>query len=79
MDDDPKRIELPPMFSWLSTQIPEYPDTLSLKMYARIQDLELRPHFELEPPDHPLAQEYHKGITAERVKEIMTQRLRGKE
>lgn len=30
--DDPKRAELPPMISWLSTQIPEYPDTLNLKM-----------------------------------------------
>ena len=31
MDDDPKRIELPPMFSWLKIRIAEYPDTLSLK------------------------------------------------
>jgi len=29
--------------------------------------------------DHPLAQEYHKGITPERVKEIMMRRLRGTE
>jgi len=27
MDDDPGRGELPAMFSWLSTRIPEYPDT----------------------------------------------------
>jgi len=77
VEDDPKRIELPPMFSWLSTQIPEYPDTLSLKMYAHIQQLDCRPNFELELSDHPLSQEYHKGITAERVKEIMLGRLRG--
>jgi hypothetical protein len=67
---DPKRIELPVMFSWLSTDIPEYPETLNLKMYAHIQKLDLRPHFELEPTEHPLSKEYHKGITPERVKEI---------
>jgi hypothetical protein len=69
--DDPKRVELPPMFSWLSTQVPEYPDTLSLKMYAHIQDVGLRPHFRLALTDHPLSQEYHRGVTPERVKAIM--------
>jgi hypothetical protein len=42
-------------------------------MYAHVQDVELRPHFELEPSDSPLAREYHKGTTAQRVKEIMTE------
>lgn len=79
MDEDPKRIELPAMFSWLSSQIPEYPDTLKLKMFAHIQESGLRPHFALEPADHPLSLEYHKGITPERVKEIMRGRLRANE
>ena len=43
MNDDPKRVELPSMFSWLSTKIPEYPDTLSLKMYAHIQQVDWQP------------------------------------
>ena len=77
MNTDPKRTELPPMFSWLCNKIPEYPDTLNLKMRAHTQKLGERPHFELEPTDHPLAQEYHHGITPERVKEIMMRRLRG--
>lgn len=76
MDEDPKRTELPAMFSWLSSQIDEYPDTLSLKMYAHIQPVGTRPHFFVEHTDHPLAQEYHGGITAERVKEIMMRQLR---
>ena len=79
MNDDPKRTELPPMFAWLSTQIPEYPDALNLKMYAHIQEPGLRPLFRLEPTDHPLSQEYHRGITPERVKEIMMGRLRENE
>ena len=69
-------LEQPAMFSWLSTNIPEYPDTLSLKMYAHIQEPGMRPYFSLELTDHPLSQEYHRGITPERVKEIMMGRLR---
>lgn len=79
MDEDPKRVDLPSMFSWLSTKIPEYPDTLSLKMYAYQQEPGQRPNFELELTDHPLSQEYHHGIAPERVKEIMLGRLRGNE
>ena len=74
-DDDDERVDLPPMFSWLSSQIPEYPDTLGLKMYAHIQELGSRPHFRLERGDHPLCVEYHHGITPERVREIMLRRL----
>lgn len=74
-DNDPKSIELPPMFSWLSSSLSEYPDTLNLKMYAHIQKPGSRPHFELQPSDHPLAQEFHNGITPERVREIMLRRL----
>lgn len=76
MEDDPKRVELPAMFSWLSNRIYEYPDTLNLKMYAHVQKPPLRPHFELEPTSHPLSKEYHYGITAARVKEITLGRLR---
>jgi hypothetical protein len=75
--EDPERVELPPMFSWLSTQINGYPDTLNLKMYAHIQQPGWSPNFELERTDHPLAQEYYHGMTAERVKEIMISRLPG--
>jgi hypothetical protein len=68
--------EFPPMFSWLSTQIAEYPDTLNLKMYAHVQPLGEPPRFELEPTDHPLSVEFYEGITPQRVKEIMRERLR---
>jgi hypothetical protein len=75
MDKDPKRVELPAMFSWLSTRIEGYPDTLSLKMYAHIQSLHDRPHFDLEETDHPLTQEYHHGIMPERVRDVMMRKL----
>jgi hypothetical protein len=74
-DQSGERVDLPPMFSWLSTRLPDYPDTLSLKMYAHIQEPGMRPHFRPEPSDHPLAKEYHQGIAPERVREIMLNRL----
>lgn len=74
-DQTAERVDLPPMFSWLNTWISGYPDTRSLKMHAHIQEPGKRPHFELEPSDHPLAQEFHHGITPESVKEIMLKRL----
>lgn len=73
---DPKRTELPPMFSWLSTKIEDYPDTLSLKMYAHVQPPGNCPNFRLEVTDHTLSLEYHRGIAPERVKAIMLNRLR---
>jgi len=69
-DQSEERSDFEPMFSWLSTQISSYPDTLSLKMYAHIQEPGTRPQFSLEPSDHPLAQEFRHGITPERVKQI---------
>jgi hypothetical protein len=61
--EDAERVELPPMFSWLSNQIDEYEDTLNLKMYAHIPELGLRRIFELEPTEHQLSQDHHHGIT----------------
>lgn len=73
--ESPEAVELPPMFSWLSSRIEEYPDTLSLKMYARIQKPGVRPFFEMEPADHPLAREFHEGITPARVRELTLKRV----
>lgn len=36
-DQREERVDSEPMFSWLSTRIPGYPDTLGLKMHAAIQ------------------------------------------
>jgi hypothetical protein len=45
-------------------------------MHAHVQELHSRPVFELELSPHPLAEEFHKGISPERVKEIMLRRVR---
>ena len=60
----------PPYFGWLSTSIPGYPETLSLKTHVCTRSVGLRPLIELEPTGHPLASEQREGITWERVQEI---------
>jgi hypothetical protein len=57
-------------FGWLSNSIPGYPETTNLKTYVHTQPVGIRPEIELEPTEHPLAQEQRNGITWERVKEI---------
>jgi hypothetical protein len=76
LESSEERVDLEPMFSWLNTKLPDYPDTLHLKMYAHIQEPGMRPHFELEPSEHPLSLEFRHGILPERVKEIMLRGLK---
>ncbi len=61
----------PPYFGWLSTALPCYPDTLSLKTHVHTRPIGERPLIELEPTEHPLAVEQRNGITMARVKEIV--------
>jgi hypothetical protein len=74
-ESEPSQVDFPDMFSWLSSRLPDYPDTLSLKMWAEIREPGIRPNFRLEDADHPLAKEFHEGISPERVKEIMFRHL----
>ena len=64
---------LEPMFGWLSTDVPCYPDTVNLKALVHPRKDGVRPYVELEPTDHPLAVELQNGVTIERVKEIAEQ------
>lgn len=61
---------LEPMFGWLSTALPCYPDTVNLKAFVHPRPDGIRPYIELEPTDHPLAVELRDGVTIERVQEI---------
>jgi hypothetical protein len=59
-------------FGWLSSDLPGYePSTLELKTMVVPQGPELRPLVDVEPTDHPLAVEQHRGITVARVQEIV--------
>lgn len=60
----------PPYFGWLSTLLPCYPETLSLKTHVHTRPVGVRPYIELEPTEHPLSIEQQNGITMARVQEI---------
>jgi len=69
--DDPRRVEEPPYFSWLSNSIPGYPETLSLRANVITRAADLRPAIVLaDDDDHPLAREQREGITIERARAI---------
>lgn len=68
-----ERIDEPPYFGWLSTRLKIYPDTLSLKCNVVSRVPGERPLIQLEPSDHPLSIDQHRGITSERLIEIAGQ------
>lgn len=68
--DDPRRVEEPPYFSWLSNCIPGYPETLNLRAEVVTRTPDLRPAIVLADADHPLALEQRDGISLERAREI---------
>jgi hypothetical protein len=61
----------PPFFGWLSNNIPLYPNTFALKTNLYLRNHGARPFIHLEPTDHPLAIEQRKGISLQRVQEIV--------
>lgn len=65
-----REMKLEPMFGWLSTSIPCYPETINLKTRVYTREVGMRPIIELEPTNHPLAFEQRIGITKTRIQEI---------
>jgi hypothetical protein len=72
--DDPERDTLEPPVGVLSNSLRTYPETLLLKMRAHHQKPGLKPLFELEPTDHPLAVHQREGISRKDA-EAMQQQL----
>lgn len=64
---------------WISNQIRGYPNMLELVVRADLQDNNQRPLLVLKPTDHPLAIEQHRGITFERLSEIIGPYLHAQE
>lgn len=70
MWNDSNRVNEPPYFGWLSSQVWLYPSTINLKTQVHTREVGLRPLIELEPTNHPLAIEQRQGISMQRVVEI---------
>lgn len=69
-DTEGREEVLEPMFGWLSTSIPCYPETIHLKTMVHTRSIGIKPYIELEPTNHPLAIEQRKGVSMERIKQI---------
>lgn len=59
-----------PMFGYLSNRLPEYPDTLSLKLSVQTMAQGDRPRVTLEPTDHPLSIDQQNGMSLEKALKI---------
>ena len=59
-----------PYFGWISTALPGYPETVSMKSRLRTRPVGLRPLVDLLPSEHLLSQEQQNGISRDRVQEI---------
>jgi hypothetical protein len=57
-------------FSWLSNQLPFYPDTLAIETTAHLQPNGLRPKLTVHSSNHPLSQDFQNGISWEKAVKI---------
>jgi hypothetical protein len=57
-------------FGWLCNALPWYPDTMNLKTEVQPRAGKQRPCIELEDTAHPLAIDFHQGISIQRAQEI---------
>jgi hypothetical protein len=73
--DDPRRVDEPPYFGWLSNEIPDFAATLNLPLDVVTRGLELRPCFELHNGDHPLVAAQRGGVPRDFVRDIAEKRL----
>lgn len=57
-------------FGWLCNSLPFYPETYPMKTKVHPRAGKDRPRIVLEESDHPLALDFHNGISIERAQEI---------
>ena len=75
--NDEQRVEEPPYFGWLQTQLPGYPDTLNLKTLVHTQAVGIIPRVELIEEGHALTREQQSGITWQRVAQLVETVMHG--
>ncbi|MFT3734235.1 MAG: DUF2199 domain-containing protein [Rhodocyclaceae bacterium] len=57
-------------FGWLCNSLPYYPSTFPMKTQVHPRAGQQRPYIVLEECDHPLAMDFHGGISIARAQEI---------
>ena len=69
--DSPIANDQPPRFGWLCNWIQGYPEPKDIKCQVFLRSGNQRPRIVLEETDYPLAVDQRRGITLERVKQIV--------
>ncbi len=64
-------------FGWFCNYLPAYPNTYALKTQVHPRAGGERPWIELEATDHPLCQDYHRGISPQRAQQIAEDVMHG--
>lgn len=59
-----------PWFGWFCNRLLGYPDTLGLKTLVHPRGGGQRPTLQMEPTDHPLAQDQRHGMSFDRLMEV---------
>ncbi|MBL8934754.1 MAG: DUF2199 domain-containing protein [Archangium sp.] len=67
---EPRRFLDGPYFGWFASALPQWPDTVQLKVRVHVRPPPRRPVIELEPTDHPLAGAQREGISLARFQEL---------
>jgi hypothetical protein len=73
--DDPRRVDEPAYFGWLSNSIADFPETLNLPLDVVTAELDLRPQLVLHDGDHPLVGAQREGVTLDWVREVAARHL----
>lgn len=68
--EQPGRESEPPYSGSLATLLPDYPETIGLKVRVHTRPVGLRPFIELESSNHPLVTEQRQGITMDRIQRL---------
>jgi hypothetical protein len=69
----PGREREPPYFGWLSTRMPNLPETMNLKCNVHMMPVGQRPTVELEPTSHPLSVAQRNGLTRSQLQSLIGQ------
>ena len=75
--NDEQRVEEPAYFGWLQTELPGYINTLNIKTMAHTQIVGIIPQIEVVEEGHALTKEQQKGITWQRVTELVEIAMHG--
>ena len=75
--NDEQRVEEPAYFGWLQTELPGYINTLNIKTMAHTQIVGIIPQIEVVEEGHSLTKEQQKGITWQRVTELVEIAMHG--